>query len=133
MECTTLFYGLFFWVFSFIIILLQLLYTFFHSKPFLLYTFFHSKPFLLYTFCYTPISCNQFYTYYENHKQELFAKNKEYNVPLEKKKEYERLEKIRCNTTRYVFLCLFRSHLLQMGIKFPHVFVSESTIHTSDI
>ncbi len=29
-------------------------------------------------------------TYYENHKQELLAKNKEYNVPLEKKKEYAR-------------------------------------------
>jgi hypothetical protein len=29
-------------------------------------------------------------TYYENHKQELLAKNKEYKVPLEKKKEYAR-------------------------------------------
>jgi hypothetical protein len=29
-------------------------------------------------------------TYYENHKQELLAKNKEYKVPPEKKKEYAR-------------------------------------------
>lgn len=29
-------------------------------------------------------------TYYENHKQELLAKNKEYKVSTEKKKEYAR-------------------------------------------
>jgi hypothetical protein len=29
-------------------------------------------------------------TYYENHKQELLAKNKEYKVSPEKKKEYAR-------------------------------------------
>jgi hypothetical protein len=29
-------------------------------------------------------------TYYENHKLELLAKNKEYKVPPEKKKEYAR-------------------------------------------
>ena len=29
-------------------------------------------------------------TYYENHKQEILAKNKEYKVSAEKKKEYAR-------------------------------------------
>jgi hypothetical protein len=43
-------------------------------------------------------------TYYENHKQELLAKNKEYKVPFEKKKEYARTaylnkkEKLKKNT-----------------------------------